>query len=101
MSDETAFGTEYHDGSGFADCDPTGSGNRLCKGLPETEMCSECIYLSRAERENLKCLGFRPQSAIGQCKGCKAVCEECELLMIVEDEEDFRKRIMKKKKTNK
>lgn len=44
--DETGFGTEYHDGSGFADCDPKGTGNRLCKGLPKSQMCSECIYLS-------------------------------------------------------
>ena len=44
------FGTEYHDGSGFADCDPTGSGNRLCVGLPKSEMCSECIYLKSIKK---------------------------------------------------
>ena len=39
------------------------------------------------EEEELKCLGFRPQSRIGECEGCKAVCEECENLMIMEEEE--------------
>ena len=38
------------------------------------------------EEEELKCLGFRPQSRIGECEGCKAVCEECENLMIMEEE---------------
>jgi len=37
------------------------------------------------EDEELKCVGFRPQTRIGECAGCKAVCEECENLMIVED----------------
>ena len=40
------------------------------------------------EEEELKCLGFRPQSRIGECEGCKAVCEECENLMIVEEEDE-------------
>ena len=39
------------------------------------------------EDEELKCLGFRPQSRIGECEGCKAVCEECENLMIMEEED--------------
>ena len=37
--------------------------------------------------KELKCLGFRPQSRIGECEGCKAVCEECENLMIMEEED--------------
>ena len=41
------------------------------------------------EDEELKCLGFRPQSRIGECEGCKAVCEECENLMIMEEEEIY------------
>ena len=32
-----------------------------------------------------KCLGFRPQTRIGECAGCEMVCEECENLMIVEE----------------
>ena len=40
------------------------------------------------EEEELKCVGFRPQTRIGECAGCKNVCEECELLMIVEEEEE-------------
>ena len=43
--EETGFGTEYHDGSGFDDCDPTGKGNRICKDYPKDQWCSECIYL--------------------------------------------------------
>ncbi len=39
--------------------------------------------------EELKCLGFRPQHRIGECAGCEMVCEECELLMIVEEIEDY------------
>jgi len=39
------------------------------------------------EEEELKCLGFRPQTRMGECAGCKMVCEECENLMIVEEEE--------------
>ena len=43
---------------------------------------------SEDEEEELKCVGFRPQTRIGECAGCKNVCEECELLMIVEEEEE-------------
>mgnify|MGYP003148791973 FL=1 len=49
--DVSWFGTAYHDGSGFNDCDPTGSGNRKCYGLPKGQMCSECIYL-QTEKQN-------------------------------------------------
>jgi hypothetical protein len=37
--------------------------------------------------KELKCLGFRPQTRIGECAGCKMICEECENLMIVEEED--------------
>jgi len=50
------------------------------------------------EEEELKCLGFRPQTRMGECAGCKAVCEECELLMIVETDEEFRIRMRQKEK---
>ena len=43
---ETGFGTAYHDGSGFADCDPEGNGNRLCSEYPKDKWCSECVYLN-------------------------------------------------------
>ena len=45
-------------------------------------------YFEAEEEEELKCLGFRPQTIIGGCTGCKMVCEECELLMIVEEKEE-------------
>ena len=41
-----------------------------------------------SEEEELKCVGFRPQTRIGECAGCKNVCEECELLMIVDEEDE-------------
>jgi hypothetical protein len=37
--------------------------------------------------KELKCLGFRPQTRIGECEGCKMICEECERLMIVEEDD--------------
>ena len=43
----TGFGTEYHDGSGFADCDPENKGNRLCSEYPKEKWCSECLYLHK------------------------------------------------------
>ena len=42
---DDGFGTAYHDGTGFADCDPSGSGNRLCKDYEKKKWCSECVYL--------------------------------------------------------
>jgi len=51
----------------------------------------------KEEEEELKCLGFRPQTRMGECAGCKAVCEECELLMIVETDEEYFRRIGGKK----
>ena len=47
--------------------------------------------------KELKCLGFRPQTRIGECEGCKMICEECERLRIVE-EEDCEKPKRKKKR---
>ena len=43
--EETGFGTAYHDGSGFDDCDPEGNGNRLCSEYPKDKWCSECVHL--------------------------------------------------------
>ena len=47
--DESGFGTAYHDGSGFDDCDPEGNGNRLCSEYPKDKWCSECVYLHGGE----------------------------------------------------
>ena len=42
------FGTEYHDGSGYADCDEDNTGWRKCKDEPNKDKwCSECIYISQ------------------------------------------------------
>jgi hypothetical protein len=46
--------------------------------------------MEEEEEEELKCVGFRPQTRIGECAGCKNVCEECEPLMIVEEEDEER-----------
>ena len=48
--EDTGFGTAYHDGSGYDDCDPQGKGNRLCGNLSDNDSCSECVYL-RTEKE--------------------------------------------------
>jgi hypothetical protein len=40
------FGTQYHDGTGFADCDEDNTGWRKCKDEPnKNKWCSECVYL--------------------------------------------------------
>ena len=64
------------------------SGMKLCSvGCKD-----KYVYTKKEDEEEkqLKCLGFRPQTRIGECEGCKAVCEECENLMIVEDEEEMK-----------
>ena len=39
------FGTQYHDGTGFADCDEDNTGWRKCKDEPnKNKWCSECVY---------------------------------------------------------
>ena len=48
--EDTGFGTAYHDGTGYDDCDPQGKGNRLCGNLSDNDSCSECVYL-RTEKE--------------------------------------------------
>ena len=75
--------------------------DECCKTCEQTDIeicydCGECADPSLPNRcceceeeEELKCLGFRPQSRIGECEGCKAVCEECENLMIMEEEEEL------------
>ena len=46
--EDTGFGTEYHDGSGFVDCDCENTGWRTCKEISDkSKWCSECVYLSR------------------------------------------------------
>ena len=55
------------------------------------ELCDICPppMVKKKEEVELKCLGFRPQTRIGECVGCKMICEECENLMIVEEEVEF------------
>ncbi len=38
------------------------------------------------EEPELKHCGWRAQGRIGECEGCKAICDQCENLMIVEDD---------------
>jgi len=48
-NDDDGYGTAYHDGNGFADCDVNNKGWRLCQhNFPEDKSvwCSECIYLN-------------------------------------------------------
>jgi hypothetical protein len=50
--EDTGFGTEYHDGSGFDDCDSENTGRRTCKEIADkSKWCSECIYLNNQEEE--------------------------------------------------
>ena len=80
----------YHDKHG---CPKEVEEDDCCKTCEQTDIeicydCGECADPSlpnrccECEEEELTCLGFRPQSRIGECEGCKAVCEECENLMI-------------------
>ena len=49
-----------------------------------------------SEEEGLKQIGWLPQTTIGECEGCPAICGECERLVIVEDEEIYWKRMEEK-----
>jgi len=51
--EDSSFGTTYHDGSGFDDCDPNNTGWRKCReeGVIMSNACSECIYLTNSEVE--------------------------------------------------
>ena len=54
--EDTAFGTEYHDGSGFDDCDSENTGWRTCKEIADkSKWCSECVYLN-----NIKDIKIKP-----------------------------------------
>jgi len=45
--EDNGFGTAYHDGSGYADCDSGNTGYRTCKELEDkSKWCSECVYLN-------------------------------------------------------
>ena len=37
------------------------------------------------EEKELKTLGYRPQTRLGECAGCKSICEECEHLIITKE----------------
>ena len=38
------------------------------------------------DEEELKQIGWRKQTRIGECEGCKMICEECERLVITEED---------------
>jgi len=40
------------------------------------------------EEEELKQIGWLPQTRLGECAGCKRICEECERLVIVEEDDE-------------
>ena len=43
---QSGFGTQYHDGSGFADCDSENTGHRICaRDGDKSKWCSECVYI--------------------------------------------------------
>ena len=46
-------------------------------------------------------LRFRPRHRIGECGGCKGVCEECELLLLSDDDRSVIKIKVKKLKKKK
>ncbi len=39
-------------------------------------------FNEKTQELELKIVGWRPQTRIDECEGCKAICEECELLVI-------------------
>jgi len=52
------------------------------------------------EEKELKTLGYRQQTRLGECAGCKSICEECEPLIITKEgvfEEEVVKTPPKKK----
>lgn len=51
-SDNSGFGTAYHDGSGFDDCDPKNTGYRTCDKSSK-HACSECIYLASFSKQSI------------------------------------------------
>jgi len=51
--EDSGFGTQYHDGTGFDDCDKDNTGWRKCKDEPnKNKWCSECTYLNNAQAKN-------------------------------------------------
>jgi len=59
---------------------------------PDTEPESDTDYdtddlPSDEEEIELKIIGYRPQTRLGECAGCKSICEECENLIITEADE--------------
>lgn len=57
----------------------------LFKKIYNGEGCECCSHNQKVMSEKKK---FRPQMREGECEGCEALCEECENLHIVEEEEE-------------
>ena len=51
----------------------------------ELEECPVEDFLNKVKNEELEQTGWKPQTRIGECKGCKMICDECENLSIVRD----------------
>ena len=67
---QSGFGTEYHDGSGFDDCDSENTGWRTCKEISDkSKWCSECVYLSREDCDD--CEGKCRANETEECEKCK------------------------------
>ena len=39
------------------------------------------------DEADIPIVGWRPQTRMGECEGCMALCEECELLVITQKED--------------
>tara|TARA_R110002126_G_scaffold193380_1_gene341734 strand:- start:1033 stop:2004 length:972 start_codon:yes stop_codon:yes gene_type:complete len=76
---QTGFGTQYHDGSGFANCDSENTGHRICAREVDdkSKWCSECVYTL----SQLMALG----EDINECETLE--CRGCDKIIIRDSEE--------------
>tara|TARA_R110000822_G_scaffold137565_2_gene275120 strand:- start:7 stop:492 length:486 start_codon:yes stop_codon:yes gene_type:complete len=65
-------------------CDDCGEEDCSMDGL----CCPEAIERTEKEEEEEGVWKFRPQTRMGECEGCKMICEECERLQYNEEEEE-------------
>ena len=56
-------------------------------GYWKDEFNKVVAQIQEEEEIELKIIGYRPQTRLGECAGCKSICEECENLIITEDGE--------------
>ena len=61
----------------------TDENDKRCRICADDEPDSE-----EEEEEELKKTRFRPQTRMGECEGCIGICEECEPLVVCEEEEE-------------